>query len=182
MKLDMTPELYKLVDEALKDSRYSDSDREEYDGHKWAHRVSELLSDELVDQHMPSPSDIRESIAGAMVAKVISASKRRPRLTNTLLRYCEMKEVIPEELVELPGKKLVPRSQLYAHEQDFLAAKHKADATALAEKAKYESLLAEPFIKWRDEQLSKGRPASHLTQMTFWIECGHVAELAAAAE
>lgn len=172
----MTPDLYALGDEAFEEARNKDSDRLECEGHKWAHRVAEKLSTEQVDllAPLPSESDRRESAAGKVVANIIAASRRRPRLKNTLLRSCGVKEVIPEELIELPGKKYVPRGQLYSDEQDWLAKKCKAEKVAASEQSEYEDALSIPFTDWQMRELAKGRPRSHLTQMTFWLERGHV--------
>lgn len=182
MKIDMTAELWKLAEDAMERSRDLTKPRVEFDGHRAAHFIATCIPDNLVSANMPSEEDVRESIAGKILANTIKASRRRPRLENTLLYACEMREVIPEELVELPGKKLVPRSQLYAHEQDLVAASCKVEADTLNQRAAYEAALADPFLRWRDEQLNKGRPASHLTQMAFWLECGHVVRVAEAAE
>lgn len=175
MKIQMTAELWALAEEALQEARCGDGERDEFDGHAWAHRAAEKVSEHLVDQQMPSRSDIRESIGGALVSAWISASRRRPRLANTLLRNCEIQEVIPDELIELPAKKLVPRGQLYAHEQAWLAARGRASVKAENEKARYDEALSIPFTDWQARELSIGRPRSQLTQMTFWMECGYVA-------
>jgi hypothetical protein len=160
----------------FEEARNKDSDRLECEGHKWAHRVAEKLSPEQVDllAPLPSESDRRESAAGKVVANIIAASRRRPRLKNTLLRACGVKEVIPEELIELPGKKYVPRGQLYSDEQEWLAKKCKAEKVAAEEQSIYEDALSKPFTDWQARELRTGRPRSHLTQMAFWMECGHV--------
>lgn len=174
MKFEMIPEFMKIAEDALDESRNTDSERKEYDGHRWSHCIAAKLPREFVRQHMPSESDIGESLAGMMAAAVIRASRKRPRLENGLLRLCEMKEVIPDELMELPGKKLVPRSALYAYEQELLAGKSKSDAKTQYERARYEHSLALPFLKWEQGELAKGRPREQLMQVTFWIEMGHV--------
>lgn len=181
-KTEMTPELFKLAEEALEEARIPGTERSEYDGHRWAHRLAEKLSPEQVNllAPLPSESDRRESAAGKAVAKVIEATRRRPRLQNTLLRYCSIKEVIPEELMKLPDGRIVERGLLYADEQRSLADKCKAEAKTADEIANAEEALTDPFEKWQARELGKGRLRSHLTQMAFWMECGHVSRPLAA--
>src|SRR5229473_3999033 len=181
-KLEMTPELFRLAEQALEEARIPGADRPEYDVHKWAHRLAEKLSVQQVDllAPLPSESDRRESADGKAVAKFVEATRKRPQLRNTLLRNCAIKEVVPEELIKLSDGRLVERGMMYADDQRLLAQKCRAEARAADETAEAEEALSDPFNVWQARELLKGRPRSSLTQMAFWMECGHIARPLAA--
>jgi hypothetical protein len=87
----------------------------------------------------------------------------------------ESREVIPQQLVRIPGGKAKERKFLLAREAMWLAKvaasyAGKSHNPEVLARAKYEAALAMPFAKWAAKQRRLGRPEHDLVQGAFWTE------------
>jgi hypothetical protein len=171
---DSNQERLRRAEIALEASRIPGSSRDDYDEHAAVHHAARMIPEWLIDEAIPSREKIREKLAAEDIALLVAASEKRPRWESNLLRDLENNEVIPEQLLRLPGNRLVRRSHLTPDEQKWLAESKELGSRKAQAEACYERALSDPFTEWGISELAKGRLQSELIQLTFWKECGHL--------
>lgn len=173
MKVKITPEMRKWVEDAFDVASDWSEGRRRIDEKKAVHEVKAKITDELVDTYTESPEQIAESIAGQIVAWRVSASRKNsPRFKCDLLPGLS-DVIVPDELTRVSGW-LVAVGDLRGNETDRLRKIATEDKRSASETEKYWGALSSPQIEWESQELSRGRQPSGFGLMVFLRETGHL--------